>query len=259
MVRQRSKTIADQRHGKPPGVDALVKIWQEDAIHTLLSYVWDAYDYVYANCLSQIPFTENYEDFERSVTQELERKIQDSLDRYLPYQVQHNPSERESRKPPPAMPPQYDIAFVLRSDPRIMWPLEAKVVRTDKDTTTNLGAYISEIQEQFLTCRYAPFSNGGAMLCYFKFGSVTTLLGNIEKRLGCVLLEYKGFSDRPHRVSEHTREVPLGKEGIYPSHFRCHHIIMSLFSQNQTTEDGESASSVDNIDTETDNASSFAA
>lgn len=233
MARPRGKTFAEKQRGIPPGVKELVSIWHDDAIHTLLGYVWDAYDYVYANCLHKIPPTENYDDLERSITQELEPAMQDLLDRYLPYYIQHSPRERETRQPPPAMPPEYDIAFVWRGDPRIMWPLEAKVVDTDKDTVRNLDAYISEIHEQFLTCRYAPFSNGAAMLCYLRQGSITLLLDNIAKRLGCTLVDYTRFPHRPHQTSEHTRTVPSGKEGAYPSNFRCHHIIMPLGNHDQ--------------------------
>lgn len=220
MAHQRRKTILDRRHGKPPSVKDLANIWRDDVIQKLLGYVWEAYDYVYANYLSQIPVDEDYDDLERSITELLEHNIQDNIDRYLSYRVQHESFERETRDVSPAQPPQYDIAFVWNRDPQIKWPLEAKIAKTDG----NIAPYIKDIKEQFLTCRYAPFSNGGAMLCYLKRGSATKLLSNIEKRLGCTLSQYAGFPERPHKTSEHTRTVPTGKD--YPVHFRCHHLIM---------------------------------
>jgi hypothetical protein len=118
-----------------------------------------------------------------------------------------------------------------------MWPLEAKIVKTDDDIDDNLRDYIQTLRERFLMCKYAPFSNGGAMLCYFKAGDITTLLGNIEGRLECSLSQYAGFPDRPHRISEHVRTVPPEKAGTYPAHFRCHHIIMLLSNSEHTPED----------------------
>ncbi len=232
MARQQGRpTMHEKLHRKHPDVDALVKIWRDDMVQQMLTYVWEAYDYVYTNCLSNLSFeNEDYEDLERSITEDLEGRLQDCIDRYLPYRVQHEASERESRKPAPASPPQYDIAFVWRANPRIMWPLEAKVVKTDQDnTSSNLGEYVKEVQDNFLTCRYAPFSNGGAMLCYFKSGNVTSLLNNIANRLGCTLSVYPCFHERPHRTSEHMRTVPEDKKGQYPAHFCCHHLIMPLF------------------------------
>jgi hypothetical protein len=53
-----------------------------------------------------------------------------------------------------AQPPSYDIAFILRVNERIILPLEAKVLPTERA----IAKYIKEITGNYLTCRYAPFS-----------------------------------------------------------------------------------------------------
>jgi hypothetical protein len=226
MARKRGKTISEQRYGMPPDADDLVKLWNNDLKHKLLSHVWQAYDQLYAHMLCRLAWTEEYDDLERSITHHLELSIRDTLDKYLPYTVQHGVPEHESRQPPPARPPEYDIAFIWRANPRIMWPLEAKVIRTDDDTNENLGDYIQTIEERYLTCRYAPFSNGGAMICYFRSGNPGLLLQHLERRLACSFADYPPFADRSHKISEHMRSVPHGKP--YPIHFRCHHMVLPL-------------------------------
>ena len=79
-----------------------------------------------------------------------------------PFYVQHGPFERETMRPPPAQPPEYDLAFVFRADERIMWPIEAKVL----ETPGGVADYVRDIREEYLKCRYGPFSASGAMLAY---------------------------------------------------------------------------------------------
>lgn len=220
----RGETILDRRHSKPLGVDSLVKLWNDDLTAKLLSIVWTANDRLHDDFLRHIPWDEDYDDLERSISQELERIMHSVMDSFLPCSVQHEPFERESRAKPPARPPQYDIAFVWKADPRIMWPLEVKVLKTDADSY--LDDYIGTINQRYLLCRYAPFSNGGAMLGYLKAGQVNNVSRNIEVRLGQTLVQHSSFPTREHKMSEHHRIVPKGKE--YPHDFRCHHLILLL-------------------------------
>jgi hypothetical protein len=104
-----------------------------------------------------------------------------------------------------------------------MWPAEAKVLNSPRA----LADYLADIREQFVTCRYAPFSSSGAMLGYLLDGSELETLTNIGARLGVE------FEDSPrrtpprfHRSSAHDRTVPAGK--AYPTPFRCHHLILGF-------------------------------
>ena len=101
-----------------------------------------------------------------------------------------------------------------------MWPLEAKVLETPQA----IADYERDVREQYLTCRYAPFSAAGAMLGYLLSGSAADALARIEAKLGCVLDPVPAFAERPHRMSSHCRTVPAGKN--YPADFRCYHLIL---------------------------------
>lgn len=162
------------------------------------------------------------QDLERSITQLLAPRIDRAMSGDEPFYVQHGPFERETMQPPPAQPPQYDIAFVLRKEERIMWPMEAKVL----ETSGAVSDYIKDIREQFLTCRYAPFTGEGAMLGYLLSGTTGNAFQNIARKTQCKLEAHPAFSSRPQRLSRHTRNIPSGK--AYPSKFSCHHLMLEF-------------------------------
>lgn len=159
-------------------------------------------------------------DLERSITQLLEPRIRQAMCGDEPFYIQHGPSERETMKAQPAQPPEYDMAFVLKADERFMWPMEAKVL----ETSGSVSEYVADVRDQFLTCRYAPFSSDGAMLGYLLSGAAADVFRNIEVKLPCTLEDNPVFSSRTQKLSHHRRSVPLGK--LYSSVFRCHHLIL---------------------------------
>lgn len=159
-------------------------------------------------------------DLERSITQLLEPRIRDVMTGYEPFYVQHGSFERETMKAPPAQPPEYDLAFVLRADERIMWPMEAKVLETPK----TVAAYIRDIENEFLACRYAPFSSSGAMLGYLLKGQPDDAFTAIADKLNCQLEPVLEYKMRPNRLSNHQRNVPTGKP--YPAKFECFHLML---------------------------------
>jgi len=184
--------------------------------------VWKGYDAFRGEVLSGVGSSQADEDLERNITQLLEPKIHEQMSGYEPFYVQHEPYERETRVAPPAQPPKYDIAFVLRCNPRVMWPLEAKVLKTDG----SVGKYVNEVKKNFLTCRYSPFSSEAAMLGYLLSGYCETAFNNIAEKGAWELAAHAHFPDREHRTSDHKREVPEGK--LYPVEFRCHHLLLQL-------------------------------
>lgn len=201
-----------------PAFVALAAQWVGKVENDLIEWVWSGFERLRA-----LSPAFDGRDLERSITQLLTAAIDDVVPGEAPYYVQHSPFERETMLPPPAQPPAYDLAFVLRADPRVMWPAEAKVLNSPRA----LADYLADIREQFLTCRYAPFSSSGAMLGYLLDGSELETLTNIGARLGV------GFEDAPqrnpprsHRSSVHDRTIPAGK--AYPTPFRCHHLILGF-------------------------------
>lgn len=211
-----------------PSIDAAfiagASNWLRDSENMMLQHVWEGFDE-----LTRTRPAFDGRDLERSITERLEACIQDSMSGYEPFTVQHGPHERETMQPPPAQPPQYDIAFVFRADSRVMWPLEAKVLKTPR----TLADYLSDVNEQFLTCRYAPFSPSGAMLGYLLSGDAADVFTGLATRLGCELDTPVRYAERSGRVSIHERSVPAGK--VYPKDFRCHHLIMAFAGVSRTT------------------------
>jgi len=188
----------------------------------LLEIGWNGYDAFCAEDLSQVDCCEDDGDLERDITQLLEPKIREGMTGFEPFDIQHGPYEYESWLGLHAQPPQYDIAFKLRCNPRVMWPLEAKILRTDG----SVAEYIKEIRSNFLTCRYAPFSKEAAMLGYLLGGDSEVAFSNIGQKGDWKLNTHPQFLDRNHRTSDHNRKIPEDK--MYPVHFRCHHLLFQL-------------------------------
>ena len=209
--------ISSHTSAPPPDFLRLSSAWCEDQSSIMLGLIWLGYDQMQ----SDKPVVDS-RDLERSITQLLEPRIGRALSGDEPFYVQHGPSERESMQPPPAQPPQYDIAFILRKDERIMWPMEAKVL----ETSGAVAEYVKAIHEQFMTCRYAPFSGEGAMLGYLLSGTADNAFQNISNKTPCEMKDHPAFSSRSQKLSRHIRNVPSGK--VYPSKFCCHHLILEF-------------------------------
>jgi hypothetical protein len=206
--------------GPPPDAAFIAQAgaWIGQAEIAFTDLIWHGYARLKA---AEVHFDNR--DLERSITQLLTAAIDDEVLGEAPYYIQHSPFERETMLAPPAQPPAYDLAFVLRADPRVMWPVEAKILTTPKA----LAEYVADVTNQFLTCRYAPFSPSGAMLGYLLSGAAEDALANIAKRLGVGYAETTSVdADRPHRSAWHARTVPAGK--AYPTPFRCHHLILGF-------------------------------
>jgi hypothetical protein len=221
---RRGKTIPQLRWKDTPDFVAVAKSWNPDAITRLVQLVWKGYDLLVAEILSQINFDEAEEQIERSITQSLERRIRRNMTGDEPFDVQHEVYEIERSQSAQAQPPQYDIAFYLKSNERIVWPLEAKVLKSDGA----VGAYIKEINENFLTCRYAPFSSQGGMLGYLFSGDSNKAFTNIASKVPCTLSDHPDFPNRDHKTSDHQRVVPSGE--FYPAEFRCHHLLLKIIA-----------------------------
>lgn len=198
-----------------PAFIALARSWMQNPARQLLSFIWLAYE----NMRASPPHVDT-KDLERSITQLLEPRVRDVMTGYEPFYIQHGPFERETMKAPPAQPPEYDLAFVLRADERIMWPMEAKILETPK----SVANYIRDVQNEFLTCRYAPFSSSGAMLGYLLTGKPDDAFAVIAEKLSCTLEPVSEHLAKPNRLSLHQRKVPAGKP--YPAEFGCYHIIL---------------------------------
>ena len=198
-----------------PDFVALAQAWMQNPTGALLGFIWSAY----ARMQTDRPQIDP-RDLERSITQLLEPRVRSSMTGFEPFYIQHGSFERETMLPPPAQPPEYDLAFILRANEQIMWPIEAKVL----ETPNAVANYVSDVTEQFLTCRYAPFSSSGAMIGYLLKGNADDAFDTIAQKLACTLDPVFGLLEKKNRVSNHSRTVPAGKP--YPADFWCYHLIL---------------------------------
>jgi hypothetical protein len=188
----------------------------------VLGYVWEGCDRLRKEVLDKIDLSQAEDDLERSLTQALEPRIKRSMSGAEPFFVQHGRFEHVTRKAAPAQPPQYDLAFVPYANENFCWPLEAKVLKNDAD----VGPYVKDIRDEFLTCRYAPLTAEGAMLGYLKLGSTDRAFAAIAKALPCVLTSHPKFAKRAHCTSDHSRTIPVGQS--FSTSCKCHHLMMPL-------------------------------
>ena len=204
-------------HPVDPAFIALACSWMRSPATRFLGYVWNAYDDTKTN-----PLRVDSRDLERSITQAFEPRIRKVMSGYEPFFVQHGPYERETMEAPPAQPPQYDLAFVFWACDAVMWPIEAKVL----ETPGRVARYVRDVKKEFLTCRYAPFSDSGAMLGYLLKGNPSDAFLAIEKSLDGKLKAVPEHLSRPSRRSNHNRAVPSGKP--YPPNFECYHLMLQF-------------------------------
>jgi hypothetical protein len=228
-VVKRKPTILEKKLGNTDDFVKLAKQWDTDAINILIKFVWEGYDLLTQEVLSQIDSDRNEEQLERSITQSLESRIRRGMTGYEPFEVQHEVYENESRQSAQAQPPQYDIAFKLLANEIIIWPLEAKVLKSDGA----IAEYVKEINKNFITCRYAPFSSEGGMLGYLLAGVASKAYSNIAAKVPCTLSHHPDFPTRNHKTSNHKRIVPSEKS--YPVDFCCHHLLLEIICSGNTT------------------------
>lgn len=214
----RRPTVLEQAYPDTPEFISVAAAILNIQLSTMLNALWAGYDLLKADLVTLGPY-ELGDEMERVLTQWLQPYVRNSLSGEEPFDCMHSPREPETRLEPPAMSPEYDMGFVFKHNKRVCWPVEAKVLRSDGA----IAEYLADVKGQFLTCRYAPFVNSGAMVAYLLRGDPDKLFTNIATALRTPLLP---VGDRDHMVSEHTRTVPDGKP--YPSDFACHHLVMPI-------------------------------
>ena len=141
-IMKRRRTIGEVRWPDTPDFMAVA-----EAVAPAVPHIWSGWCGRLmmrsgVSVLSQINIDDAEDDLERSITQLLEPEMRKAMSGDEPFSVQHGRYEQESRMPAPAQPPAYDIAFILIQNPRIMWPIEAKVLRSDG----SVAEYVTDLQ-----------------------------------------------------------------------------------------------------------------
>ena len=219
----RGKTVFEMLHPEAPEeMIRTAKDWVADSSHVMLSLVWAAYDRIAGDPRQVQAIVGADEDLERGIAKLLFLTLDDVMTRNEPFQLLSEASEDETRKSRPARPKQYDIAFVMRKNPRIMWSLEAKVLPTPK----TLAEYVATLRTRYLTGAYSPYLSEGAMVGFLLSGHEATFFEVLAESLDTELHDSDRWPGRAYRATDHRRDIRSGK--LYPSAFRCHHILMKF-------------------------------
>lgn len=222
---RRGTTPYDLRWPATREFTQIISTFSSSAVEQMLGVVWKGYQKLEVSFLSKIDVSLADEELERSITQVLEPSIRDCLSGDEAYDIQHGPYEYATRARAPAQPPQYDIAFVVKTNRKVMWPLEAKVLKTPK----NVSAYIKDIKNEYLTGRYAPYTSSAAMIGYLLRGDISKVPEHIEHSLGVKLEPHTSFSPTfSHHFSHHVRT--FSDPDLTSGAFQCHHLIMPMWS-----------------------------
>jgi hypothetical protein len=215
-------TYLERRWPDSPAFQEIAQRWRQDHSRLLLALVWQGFDLLLAHDLNVVPFSDSDEAKEESLNGLLALRIQQCKSGDEPFGVQHQPPEQTRRKRGRGRSPQPDIGFTLYNDQRAVWPLEGKILSQEEA----VGPYVAEIQNNFITGRYAAFSSEGAMLGYLLHGEPDRAFAAIETRLRQALVQHPHFPGRPQRMSHHQRDqVPHPNS---PREFTCHHLLLRV-------------------------------
>lgn len=219
---KRRPTVGEKIGAGAAELRKVARLWIPDASEILLGFLWGALP-GFLEVIGEVEITGDEEELERWLTQHLEPEIRDVMDPYSPFRIQHAPREFETRLGGRAQAPEYDLGFVLREEPRVIWPIEAKVI----PRATQTAEYVKEILENFLTCRRAPFSSEAAMIAYLLKGKPEVFFGRVSERVPCAMERHPAFNSEPHRRSDHVREIPPGSS--YQPQLHLNHLVFVLY------------------------------
>jgi hypothetical protein len=224
----RFRTIFDDLFpDESPEFRAIAEVWPAHVITQILTLVWRGFDRLkMLDRFREINFTTDYAQLERSLTDLhmdeitlLWREQASSFESFIP---KHEPWEWQNITRRSARPPSCDLGFVLLSNRRIRWSVEAKVL----ESPGAVAAYLGDLQK-YLTGQSAPFSKESAIGAYLISGEPDRLFETLSRKLKCALTRPPEFASRPHRCSEHARHAH-GLAGETPLVFVCHHLVFSL-------------------------------
>lgn len=195
--------------------------WAEDVSCQVLEWVWKGFDRFRAEHLSKVDMEQPLEELERDLTRNHFVAVNQTWAMETQGFASLTPAmewpEVENRPPPPGRSPAYDFAFVCNDNPRVAWPVEAKVL----PTSGRLAPYEGDVK-RFTDGTAAPFVGEGGMIGYLLKGAPNDFFANLEVKLGQTLGTCLRFSARPHRTTLHTRSTAPA--------LRLHHMIMECES-----------------------------
>jgi hypothetical protein len=213
-----------------PGDAAFKKLaleWAEAVSQRILDWVWRGFDALLAGPMARVDLTQPLEQLERDLTNlhfiEIQLLWRTETDGFSSLTPGHEIPEFESRHSARAKPPAYDLGFVYSENPRVIWPIEAKIVQKP----SALRDYLTEIRNKFIAGKAAPFVGQAGMIGYLLAGTAHEVFTALESKLSQTLKQPSAFASRDHRTSFHIRgRSPFGRD--LPD-LLLHHLVMTCF------------------------------
>jgi hypothetical protein len=189
--------------------------------------VWEAFDRIRAlPNFKKVDFSKGYAQLERTLTDlhasevaKIYAERHTGFESFIPH---HEPWEFESLESRSARPRSGDVGFVLRSNRRFRWSVEAKVV----NDPTDLARYLGDLNK-YLSGQSSPFSVAAALAAYLLTGKPADFFAGLKSELKQELGGHNEFPTRNHRLTEHKRsksKLPAAT----PPEFVCHHMVFAL-------------------------------
>ncbi len=229
-MNSRTRTIYDDLFPDSlPEFANIANVWPNHVIVQILSLVWRGFDRMQdLPRFSKLDFSRDHAQLERSLTglhmQEITLLWGEESDRFASFLPQHEPWEFESLTDRLARPPSCDLGFILRSNRRFRWCVEAKIVAT----TNTLGGYKNDLGK-YLNGESSPLSSQAALGAYLLMGPAEDFLTNLSRTISLETESPDEFTDRPHRLSQHVRDTK--DTNIKTANFRCHHLVFAMDSK----------------------------
>ena len=226
-MRPRTPTLLDDLWpDDSPEFAAVAEVWPAATVRAMLTLAWEAFDALKSGKFRGIDFNLRREQIERSLTdlhaQEINDRWARSYRKFSAFIPHHEAPEYHGRVSASSKPVAYDIAFVMRSNRRLRWPIEAKVANHPGD----LIAYHGDLQK-YLSGKGSPYSAEAALAVYLRSGTAEALFAHLRKLVRQTLKPHRDFPRRAHRTTAHTRlpaKLPKGT----PPQFTCHHLVFEL-------------------------------
>ena len=201
--------------------------WPDHVVEEMLTLVWEGFDRMKAlPRFSELDFRGDYAQIERSLTDlhmdEITILWREKCNRFESFIPKHEPWEFQSLATRSARPPSCDLGFVLVSNRRMRWSIEAKIVSSPKA----IHEYLGDLRK-YLDGLTSPFSMEAALGAYLVAGNATDMLRAIELALKIDVRQHAKFPGRPHGLTSHQRSAAKLPAGM-PGEFLCHHLVFSL-------------------------------
>ncbi len=162
-----------------PEFAAIADAWPEHVVVQMLTLVWEGFDRMKSlRNFRTLNFAGDYAQLERSLTDlhmdEITLAYSQENTCFESFIPKHEPWEFQNLKDRSARPPSSDLGFVMISNRRIRWSVEAKVV----ESPNKIAEYLKYLQK-YIEGTISPFATQSALGAYLITGDATQVFDSI--------------------------------------------------------------------------------